>query len=275
MQASRPLIFIAHSLGGLVCQDVSGSLFIGFACCRTLQLNQSSIQALLASRSSPDSHLRHIYTSTIAIAFLGTPHSGVSLASVASKMARLVSPTTPHNTNLRILGVLEKDSEVLARIQDDFRGLLRARNETEGKGRRLDITCFYEELEMPGLGDIVVPIDSAVIPGYNHIGIHAHHRDIARFSDENALGFRGVVGEIQRWMEPLRVEKIEKARSHIGLTSLAGGKDTDDLQPVSRGGDVVGLQASQDGLGTITILGKVDRSIVVLGSLQQGNVTFS
>lgn len=62
-------------------------------------------------------------------------------------------------TNPQILQVLRSDSEVLARIQDSFHAMVRARNQ-EGI-RPIEITCFYEELPLPGIGSV-----SKSVPGW-------------------------------------------------------------------------------------------------------------
>ena len=54
------------------------------------------------------------------------------------------------STNSQIVEVLRRDSEVLARIQDSFHIMARARG-MEG-GRPIEITCFYEELPVHGVG---------------------------------------------------------------------------------------------------------------------------
>jgi hypothetical protein len=53
-------------------------------------------------------------------------------------------------TNTEIVQVLQPDSEVLAQIQDSFHTMVMARN--EGRFQKLNITCFYEELPVPGVG---------------------------------------------------------------------------------------------------------------------------
>lgn len=55
-------------------------------------------------------------------------------------------------TNSQILEVLKSNSEVLARIKEDFHTMLRARGL---KGERpTEITCCYEELPLPGVGEV-------------------------------------------------------------------------------------------------------------------------
>ena len=53
-------------------------------------------------------------------------------------------------TNSQILQVLKDDSEVLARIQDSFHTMIRARN--KNGLQPIEITCFYEELPLLGVG---------------------------------------------------------------------------------------------------------------------------
>ena len=51
--SSRPLIFVAHSLGGLVCK-----------------------KAILLSRNNPEAHLCGIFNCVKGVIFMGTPHKG-------------------------------------------------------------------------------------------------------------------------------------------------------------------------------------------------------
>lgn len=66
-------------------------------------------------------------------------------------------------TNPQILQVLKSDSEVLARIQDNFHVMVRARNQ-EGI-RPIEITCFFEELPLPGVGFVSRSIPSIMCTG--------------------------------------------------------------------------------------------------------------
>ncbi|SPO01801.1 uncharacterized protein DNG_04474 [Cephalotrichum gorgonifer] len=169
----RPLIFVCHSLGGLVCED-----------------------ALVMSKQRPEQHLQNILRSTRGIAFLGTPHHGSGLARWAELMSKSIDLVK--RTNSHILEVLKRDSEVLARIQNGFHTLVKARI-SEGLPP-IEITCFYEELPLVGVG-LVVPQDSAILPGYPTIGIHSNHRDMTKFSSEDDPGFVAICGELRRWVK--------------------------------------------------------------------------
>ncbi|KAN0110923.1 hypothetical protein V8E51_007310 [Hyaloscypha variabilis] len=180
---NRPLIFVCHSLGGLVCED-----------------------ALSAARQRPEQHLRDILDYTRGIVFLGTPHHGSGLANWAHLLARWMGLLT--QTNPQILAVLESDSEILARVQDGFHTMVRARIQEMLKP--IEITCFYEELPLPGIG-VVVPSHSAILPGYIPIGIRSNHMDMTKFESADDPGFIAVAGEIRRWIKAFVVPKEASA----------------------------------------------------------------
>lgn len=53
--------------------------------------------------------------------------------------------------NQNIVSVLRPGSEILARIQDGFHTLLRQRRNEESQ---INVTCFYEELPLHGIGKV-------------------------------------------------------------------------------------------------------------------------
>ncbi|KAI0401115.1 Alpha/Beta hydrolase protein [Xylaria palmicola] len=236
----RPIVFIAHSLGGLVVKD-----------------------ALLSSRTSPEAHLKDCVR---ALLFLGTPHYGADLADIGQRLVALAGGLTRAKTNQKILGVLQKDSEVLFRIQKGFHELLRSQQK-DGTPP-LEITCCYEELPLTGIGEIV-PKESAILHGYPAIGIHADHRGIARFASPDDPGFVSVLGELRRWIGPIanaedeqneQVWDMDRKGSRVASGGWAAGE--------SNGGD------SAD-TGAITIWGNVTRSVIANGNQTiQGNLFF-
>ncbi|KAK0639519.1 hypothetical protein B0T16DRAFT_497593 [Cercophora newfieldiana] len=174
----RSIIFVCHSLGGLVCED-----------------------ALVRSQQRVEPHLVDILESTRSIAFLGTPHHGSGLARWAEKLSRHFQLMKQTNSN--IVATLRRESEVLARIQDSFHTMILARN--KDPQHNIDITCFFEELPLPVVGQ-VVPQDSAILPGYISIGIRSNHMDMARFQTIADPGFVSLSGELRRWIKQLRTE---------------------------------------------------------------------
>lgn len=82
----------------------------------------------------------------------------------------------------------------------------------------LEITCFFEELPLPGVGQVsslvftrvvltkssqVVPRESAALPGYIPISIRQNHMNMTKFADEEDPGFQAVLGELRRWTDAL------------------------------------------------------------------------
>ncbi|KAI9889221.1 MAG: hypothetical protein M1814_005670 [Vezdaea aestivalis] len=160
----RPIIFVAHSFGGLVCED-----------------------ALLASWTTADKHQQKIGEFTRAILFIGTPHLGTKSVSWMVPVAKSIGFVK--QTNHQILQTIEQDSEVLARIQADFHTTIRKR--AEHGDAPISITCFYEELPSPGVG-ILVAKNCATLAGYDSIGIYANHEGMTKFKDASDPGYRSI-----------------------------------------------------------------------------------
>ncbi|KAK0627900.1 hypothetical protein B0T14DRAFT_451216 [Immersiella caudata] len=207
--SGRPIIFVCHSLGGLVCQD-----------------------ALVKSKEHAEPHLQSIFQCTRAIAFLGTPHRGAGLAPWAERLSRSLGAVK--QTNTRIVALLRSESEMLARIQESFHAMMMTRNSGKDTGSHvqhpIEISCFYEELPLPGIGRIV-PRESAVLPGYISIGIHANHMDMARFRAADDPGFLAVCSELRRWVEAVATTQGKPERQHVP----APGTEGQSLLPESSG----------------------------------------
>ncbi|KAL9079362.1 MAG: hypothetical protein Q9157_001749 [Trypethelium eluteriae] len=103
---------------------------------------------LFLTRQRPERHPQRVADLTCGIVFLGTPHHGSGLAKWAEMLAKSLGLLK--QTNPQILGALNDDSEVLARIQDGFHAMIRSRS--QNGLRPIEITCFYEELPLPGIG---------------------------------------------------------------------------------------------------------------------------
>lgn len=172
--SSRPLIFIAHSLGGLICKV-----------------------AVLHSRNNAEAHLRDVFHSTKGIIFMGTPHKGSWMANWAKIPASAINIVK--STNKSLFAVLETSSEYLEAIEVGFLDMLREQREG---GRSLEVTCFFEELPLLGFGQVVAK-KSATLQGYNSISIHANHSDMVKFCSAEENGFQLLVGELMRWQSRL------------------------------------------------------------------------
>ncbi|KAF6834218.1 hypothetical protein CMUS01_06243 [Colletotrichum musicola] len=172
---ARPIIFVCHSIGGLVCE-----------------------YALVSSSQHPEKHLRAVSQSTKGIIFLGTPHHSPGLAVRAERLCGSIGILW--QVDLSTIRVLRQDSEVLSRTQDSFHTMIQSRN--SGDRRPVEITCFYEELLTSTVG-IIVPQESAMLPGYRSIGIRSNHQDMTKFASPEEAGFMAICAEIQRWVKEM------------------------------------------------------------------------
>ncbi|KAH6650003.1 hypothetical protein F5144DRAFT_30163 [Chaetomium tenue] len=193
--SSRPLIFVAHSLGGLVCK-----------------------KAILLSRNNPEVHLRGIFDCTKGIIFMGTPHKGSWMADWAKIPASALGLAKVANKSL--LEILQTDSQLLESDQLEFWSMVR---ELREGGRRFEVTCAFEELPLPVVGK-VVSNTSATLEGYASFSIHANHSDMVRFVSAEENGFKRLLGVLTRWkiqLEPIAQPPSLSESSQKCLQSLA------------------------------------------------------
>ncbi|CAH0047143.1 unnamed protein product [Clonostachys solani] len=171
---NRPLVFIAHSLGGIIVKE---------------------LQMLGRSSSSAEDDLRNIVESTAAIVFLGTPHRGSpEFAAIGESLRSIVSSlgmeTTP--ANLDALGLKTTDLE---RAQEAF--------STIWNKYDFRVKTFQESLSMTGiglgsLGNKVVPDHSSLIGDVRERAetLQANHKDMSRYSGLDDPNYRKVGGEL-------------------------------------------------------------------------------
>ncbi|KFY32215.1 hypothetical protein V493_00408, partial [Pseudogymnoascus sp. VKM F-4281 (FW-2241)] len=166
----RPLIFVVHSLGGLVCKE-----------------------AILLSQNNPEPHLCDVFKQTAGVIFMGTPHRGAWIADWMKIPASGLGVFK--STNKSLMEVLETSNQLLELINVRFWSMIRGQRES---GRRLEISCFFEELPLPVVGQIVSK-ESATLEGYTSVSVHANHSDMVKFRTDNDNGFKRLVGDLMRW----------------------------------------------------------------------------
>ncbi|KAL9040923.1 MAG: hypothetical protein Q9214_004294, partial [Letrouitia sp. 1 TL-2023] len=179
---TRKIIFVAHSLGGLVVEH-----------------------ALTSSKNSAESHLHQIELDTVGIVFLGVPHCGADLVSWARIGRRIVGLLRP--TNKDILDVLDPNSEMLHLVENNFHTNLRQR-----KDNPIEITGFYEELAVEGVGEVRIQILlhlSQLIAQDRTPTFCEDRRDMTKFADRRDPAYDLIVGELQRWVISVRSAKQE------------------------------------------------------------------
>ena len=170
---ATPIIFVAHSLGGIIVKDA---------------LNQS--------RSVVGSRLKSIIPTVRAVCFLGTPHRG-SKAATLGKIAYRITTVATKRPNTQLLQGLEKNSETLDRIADDFTQTLLEYN--------IQLYSFREEKETRRyllFNVMVVDAFSAKIGhAKEEVGsIPASHSAMSKFRSRQDVGFKRVSAQLRRWI---------------------------------------------------------------------------
>ena len=189
----KKLIFVAHSLGGIVVKD-----------------------ALSRSRNET-TWIEEILPATIGVIFLGTPHHGSNGASIATQVSKLVK-IFYQDTNTKIIRALEEKSDVLERVTRGFGQVLSA-----GK---IKVHSFQEADKTNGV--MIVETHSSKI-GYldETVGtIYADHRNMARFGSDDDRGFQSVVAVLNRWLEETNQSQAQSSiadKSGIQQAKLPDG----------------------------------------------------
>jgi hypothetical protein len=174
--SSRSLIFVAHSLGGLVCK-----------------------MAIMTSRDSPAPHLKGIFMHVKGIIFMGTPHIGSWMADWAKIPAWGLGVLK--SSNISLLSILQTEDQLLESLQISFLSMVR--DLRDNHQRRIEVTCFFEELPLPVVGKVVSKA-SATFSDHPLMSIHANHSDMVKFATTEDNGFKRLAGELIRWGLELR-----------------------------------------------------------------------
>ncbi|KAM0360984.1 hypothetical protein ACHAPK_011831, partial [Fusarium culmorum] len=195
--SSRPLIFVVHSLGGLVCKE-----------------------AILLSRNNPNQSRQDFFTHIKGVVFMGTPHKGSWMADWSGIPAKALGLVK--STNRSLLEVLETNNQYLESIHVRFLSMMREQREA---GRQLEVACFFEELPLSTVGKVVSK-ESATFEGYDPITIHANHADMVKFRSAEENGFKRVVGELTAWKSEIGLTAIQPETNAWTGSCSVGRKHT-------------------------------------------------
>ncbi|GAB1316550.1 hypothetical protein MFIFM68171_06760 [Madurella fahalii] len=163
---TRPLVFVCHSLGGLVVKE-----------------------ALIKS-ATYHSHGRHpklgeVYMRTSGVVFMGTPHRGSSKTSIGGIVAG-IAKVSLRRPNTQLLKTLARDSGILEKQRDDFTTI----------SKDLEVVCIREEVPT-GVG-LIVPEASASYDGFRvrRDAINANHMDMTKFASQDEEGYKRTLSHI-------------------------------------------------------------------------------
>ena len=137
-EPSRPVIFVVHSLGGIVVKEVLR---------RSSECHQSQ------------THLRDIYVSTIGVMFFGTPHRGADPRNFFHRIAETIFKVVGFSFDEQIVNSLLPSSERLKELRDTFGPRAYEQNWI--------IHSFQEQLGLKALGDHKVTTrTSSFVPSF-------------------------------------------------------------------------------------------------------------
>ncbi|EXM19963.1 hypothetical protein FOTG_11990 [Fusarium oxysporum f. sp. vasinfectum 25433] len=176
----RPIIFVAHSLGGLV-----------------------AAQILVHGEHKPENSTEASIAKNVrGMVFLGTPFRGSSVARPAEVVRRVLDlfRIDTQQQTLKLLGV---DSERLDELTRAFPQVLNKLRSSKDIDRRIEAFFFYETLKTSrGIGSIV-ETESAQLHGCGDAApIRADHIGICKFETKDADGYATVVAAIRKAMIP-------------------------------------------------------------------------
>ncbi|KAM7210197.1 hypothetical protein V8F06_014418 [Rhypophila decipiens] len=183
---SRPLLFIAHSLGGILTK---------FA----LRISQDCT-------GGADAWMKAVRESTVGVIFFATPHSGSELASWGELLRRMASVFTV--TNPKLLAALnsQADNGQLEELRTSFVKMLGP--SSEGKFRVFSFRETKPLVNGPAgpLATLVVPLASSDIASEWATGrtVAANHRDICRFVDANDAKYTMFIQELKRFLDDVK-----------------------------------------------------------------------
>ncbi|KAF4345552.1 hypothetical protein FBEOM_502 [Fusarium beomiforme] len=182
----RPIIFIAHSLGGILVKEM-----------------------LALSSTTEASGLKGIIESTAAVVFLGTPHRGSPDLSAIGEWARSMLSGLHFQTTSTILDTLGLKTTDLERAHEAFCRLWYQYD--------FQVKTFQESFGLTGidlgvLGNKVVPHESSLIgdPREHAETLQANHKQMSRFSSAHDPNYVKVAGEIKVFYDAIHDAQAPK-----------------------------------------------------------------
>lgn len=116
-----------------------------------------------------------------SVIFEGTPHRGSDIANWSKILGRLANIPMLGSIRTDLLEDLQPKSELLMTISSDF----------VERGAGFSIFSIYERKLIPGLRDIVVDKDSAILNQQNEtpMQIEADHRTMCKYLSSNSEAY--------------------------------------------------------------------------------------
>ncbi|RYP08882.1 hypothetical protein DL765_008663 [Monosporascus sp. GIB2] len=172
-EPSRPILFVAHSLGGIIVKEM---------------LRRAN------GCQSCQHHLHHVFNSTIGIVFFGTPHGGADPRGFLRHIAETLIRAAGFSVNDQIVNTLLPSAERLKELRDEFGPIAHEQNWM--------VHSFQEELGIKYLNGRKVVEDTSsylnfpFIETTQHIG--RNHMDMCRFTGFDDIEYKKVAAVLDR-----------------------------------------------------------------------------
>ncbi|KAJ0123518.1 hypothetical protein J7T55_011983 [Diaporthe amygdali] len=198
-QKQRPIVFVAHSLGGIVVKEF-------------LHVASNTGHEDLAS-------------CVCGILFLGTPHKGSHLASFMGVISDVVKSLIGGSADA-----------IIEDLSSNSRHLLELDQLLRFKLARIDIYSFYELLPLKPLSRPVVERHSALlnIPSeLEQIGLEADHRQMCRPPDRNHFIYETIAQRILSIMNR-QIHKAQYASDLVEMVNNFASKHMDHIAVLTK-----------------------------------------
>ncbi|KAH0551763.1 hypothetical protein GP486_007019, partial [Trichoglossum hirsutum] len=184
--AGRGLVFIAHSLGGILVKEV-----------------------LRRSEADPDPKINKIFTSTTGIFFFGTPHRGSKeWASFAEGVAGVAGRLFGVDTNNQVIHALLPSGPELELCRESFT------TQWVKRGNSIVVRTFQESKGVTGVrwgefSKLIVPPDSSTLdhPNQRARTINEDHIGMVKFNGRDNMAYQMVRGDIEQLIEDGQIAK--------------------------------------------------------------------
>ncbi|RYP68486.1 hypothetical protein DL771_006638 [Monosporascus sp. 5C6A] len=172
-EPSRPILFVAHSLGGIIVKE--------------MLRRSNSCQAY-------QSHFHNVFSSTIGIVFFGTPHGGADPRGFLRDVAETLFRAAGFSVNDQIVNTLLPSSERLRELRDEFGPIAHEQNWM--------IHSFQEESGIKYLNGRKVVEDTSSYLNFPRIETTQHigrnHMDMCRFTGLDDIEYKKVAAVLDR-----------------------------------------------------------------------------
>ncbi|KAJ6438220.1 ankyrin repeat protein [Purpureocillium lavendulum] len=188
MEKSRPIVFICHSLGGIVFKQAF-------------------------NRAHGVSRYEGLAKKVIGALFFSTPHKGSAVASLGTMLGTMAKALAfGANTNTQLLKDLERHSYKLEQISDTFL--------QQASGLR--IVSFYELDKLDYMSTVIVDKESALMRMKNEtlVPLNGNHRDMCKFPTRSDPMLSAVLNNLAIIIRRATTSKTQTAESQL-LASLA------------------------------------------------------